>query len=297
VPAHWTYTDFNPADDLSQGDILQRSPELVALMKSVHAHFCDEKYLAFVVTTQSCDLVQRSERCKAQHVSLAVVRALESVLPSLLDIECGTDVKGVFEAESKGRATELLSRILNQNEQGSGLFYLHPDADSGIAVHSVALLRVTIAFRTAEHLETLKRARVGRLDAQFQSKLGWLAGNLYARVATKDWTDFPGGKARAKGIIEEFLSPEGPCPSHWVPRAFFKGAKKAGAELAGLTPEAAVPILQRHKPKAAKDTVLDKVREEAKKLFGSDAAGPEKIEKLVARLQSDTEVADALNKR
>ena len=168
-------------------------------MAQVHAHFCDEKYLGFLVVTQNCDLVKRTGRCKTHHVSLAVIRALDDLMPVLLDELCGTGIPGVYEEESKPRACQLLERILNQNEQALGMFYLHPDSDAGIAVPSVALLRVTISFR-AEHYTHLQEARVGTLELQFASKLGWLLGNLYARMATPDWSDQVSGRQESPRI-------------------------------------------------------------------------------------------------
>ena len=56
---HWTYCTFDPSSDLQQGDILSRTDELLAVLKNVHSYFCDERYLAFIVVTQSCDLVRR----------------------------------------------------------------------------------------------------------------------------------------------------------------------------------------------------------------------------------------------
>ncbi len=61
---HWTYCTFEPDSDLQQGDILSRTDELLTVLKNVHSYFCDERYLAFIVVTQSCDLVRR----KKEHV-------------------------------------------------------------------------------------------------------------------------------------------------------------------------------------------------------------------------------------
>jgi hypothetical protein len=185
VPTHWTYGDFEPDDDLAQGDILHRTDALAELLARFFPHFKREKYLAFLVVTQTCDLVQRSSGCKAPYINLAVVRSLSSILCLLLDEVSRTGIPGVYETEMQGRAKDLLARILNQNEQALGLFYLHPDLDAGISEQSVAMLRVTLSLK-AEHYELFREARRGRLDARFGNELGWLSGNLYSRVATPD---------------------------------------------------------------------------------------------------------------
>ena len=158
-PTHWTYDGFSATSDLMQGDILARTSDLVRLLTEVHAHFRDEKYLGFMVVTQSCDLVRRKgSPCRAHHISLAVIRSLNPVLDSLFRDFGSKHFADIYIDEQKDRAHQLVERILNQNEQAIGLFYLHPDSDAGIAEASVALLRVTIALRS-EHYEMLIAAR------------------------------------------------------------------------------------------------------------------------------------------
>ena len=58
---HWTYAQERAVDRdcLQQGDILERKDELVQVLKQVHPHFADPKYVHFIVLTQSCDLYFR----------------------------------------------------------------------------------------------------------------------------------------------------------------------------------------------------------------------------------------------
>jgi hypothetical protein len=55
------------------------------VLQLVHNHFADPKYLAFIVLTQTCDLVVRKKACKAKHISLAVIRPLSALVPSFLE--------------------------------------------------------------------------------------------------------------------------------------------------------------------------------------------------------------------
>lgn len=196
---HWTYRSFNPEDDLEQGDIIEPNAEMLALFQQVHPHFCDPKYLTFIIVSQTCDLVRRSSGCKARHLSLAVVRSISAVMPRLLDEYAIKGIEGVYRKSRRRDTKLLLTRIINQNEQAAGIFYLHPDADAGIGEHAVAMLRVSIAVR-AEHYHLLCHARRGRLVSEFQMKLGWLTGNLYSRVATPDWPETTG-----KNLVDEIL--------------------------------------------------------------------------------------------
>ena len=185
---HWTYDPLVDGD-LEQGDILTPDDRLRGVLDEVHRHFNGDKYLAFMVTTQSCDLVRRRGYAGARYISIATVRSLKSVWLKLLSAVAQAPLGGsYFNVKDKQRAELLFKRIIDQNEQALGLFYLHPDVDASIGEPAVAFLRVTISLR-AEHYDALVAARSARLRSDFRAKFGWLLGNLYARAATRDWGD------------------------------------------------------------------------------------------------------------
>lgn len=290
VPAadlHWTYQRVEAGSDLIQGDILARTDDLVTLLTEVHAHFRDEKYLGFMVVTQSCDLVRRvSDSCKAHYISLAVIRSLNPMLDTLFQAY-GTEHFGeVYFGERKQTATQLVERILNQNEQSIGLFYLHPDLDAGISEASVALLRVTIALR-AEHYDMLIAARRGRLKPEFANKLGWLVGNLYSRVATPDWDDFE--SKEFKRLCKDLVSKGG--RRYWLPKAQIDNAIEQKVNDEALAGEAAVNRIKEVAPKSPKARALDRVREIGNELFGTVDDGI--FQDLVKRLQNDQTFSNA----
>lgn len=206
MPTHWTYAEFKPESDLEQGDILRPTGELRDIFKAVHPHFTDEKYLGFLIATQTCDLVRRKGGApKAGYISLCAIRPLSQVLTKLIAQVAKPAAAGIFPKSGKEEAKRFLERLFNQNEQATGLFFLHEDADSGIGEPAVAMLRVTVTFKS-DHYETLTTSRVGRLTPQYQAKLGWLVGNLYNRPASPDWADFNGGKAKLETMISDYTS-------------------------------------------------------------------------------------------
>jgi hypothetical protein len=185
---HWTYEGCDAAAALEQGDILQPTEALNALIARIHPHFRNDKYLGYLVATQSCDLVVRRSTPKTPYITVAVIRPLSQVLQKLVECAARPVSPGRFRSSDKGEFKRLLERLVNQNEQGIGLFFLFTDDVARIAEPAVAFLRVTIAFR-AEHYDVLREARSGRLTPEFRAKLGWLIGNLYGRPATPDWAD------------------------------------------------------------------------------------------------------------
>ncbi len=281
MPTHWTYTPFEEENDLEQGDILKPSPELMELFADVHHHFVDDKYVGFMIATQSCDLVLRGGEAKAPYISLAVIRPLDNVIHKLIAKVSKPIKPGVFLKSSKSGANELLSRIFNQNEQSIGVFFLHEDVDSGIAEPSVALLRVSVAFKS-KHYEVLRRARVGRLTAEFRAKLGWLLGNLYARPATRDWSEVVGGAEKLKELMTKFVSEQIPGRGpKWIDDVLIEEAKKKGINVNETT----LDELEQLRPKSRHERSLDEIREELIRV--APDLKLELIDKLTNRLKNN----------
>jgi hypothetical protein len=243
MPVHWTYDAFEPIADLAQGDIIEPTPELQVVLRNVHPHFLDPKYVSFMVLSQSCDLVRRAGY-RRQPINLCVIRELNSIAARLLELRCGSTIDGLFRLESQNDARQFLDRVINQNEQIVGLFYLHPDADAGISTASVALLRVAIALRT-EHYDALISSRRGRLRPEFQAKLGWLIGNLYSRVGTEDWHESSSRQIAQDQIINDVLSG---LAVEWASSQALKKAKKANFSVVGKSREEVRAAIQTFEP-------------------------------------------------
>jgi hypothetical protein len=293
---HWTYATHS-TEYLQQGDILSPSDELRAVLKEVHPHFLDMKYRAFLVLTQTCDLIRRDRiSCKSRYINLAVVRSLEDILPSLLEQMCGSVTVGdvlvpcLFYEDTKGKAVQLLERILNQNEQAMGLFYLHPDADVEIAEPCVAQLQVSVALRAKEHYDTLLKARRGGLVSEFQGKLGWLIGNLFSRIGTKDWEP-----KDLRLLLEDFLA-KGSSPSkpRWVRRASVQKAKEGNVGIAKLNIDQTVALLKTLEPQPPLDVAVERVASTIRELDGN--VSDETVKRLTSRLKNDDTFKAALAK-
>ncbi|NLE61801.1 MAG: hypothetical protein GX616_25885 [Planctomycetes bacterium] len=280
MPMHWTYESFSPQDDLRQGDLLEPAEELRTVFKEVHQHFLDPKYTAFLVTTQSCDLVVRRGRCGTRYINVAVVRPIEALLHSLLSDVCRPVVEGVYLRESKVEANRLMARLFNQNEQALGLFYLHPDVEAGITVPSVALLRVSVALRY-EHYDVLKQARRGRISTEFRSKLGWLVGNLYSRIGTQDWTEPKERERELDQLIKDFLEVQDPDRGPvWVPETWVNAAKASGVAVDELPKEALLRSLETSKPPTAKESAIQETVRVIKEVV------PDLADDLLTRIQN-----------
>ena len=259
------------------------------MLEDVHPHFLDSKYNAFLVLTQTCDLVRREgDKPKTRYINLAVVRPLQDILCSLLDKVCakvkisGAFAEGLYTLESRDKAEMLLKRVLDQNEQSMGLFYLHPDTNVKIAVESVALLQVSIAVRTEEHYEKLINAREGRLSVEFQSKLGWLVGNLFSRVATRDWPS----KKRTE-LINDFLGIEGTSNKtpRWVSKESIKLANKAKVNIKDLKADEVFAALEAHKPPLKIDVAVEHIISIVKDMITD--LPDDTLEKIKGRLKSN----------
>ncbi len=277
MPSHWTYSDFSDGDDLQQGDLLRRTDDLLSVLSRVHQFFSDERYVAFAILTQSCDLVRRRGSCKTEHIQLAVIRELESLLPRILEERCGVGVSGVFTKESRYFAQQIMRKIVNQNDQARGLFYLHPETDAGIVTPSVIMLRISIALRR-EHYDLLCQARCGRLSAEYANKLGWLSGNLYSRIATPDWEDQEHDKDAsaklAKAYLNRITQPDG---ENWVPEAWVEAAKADGIVLAEIPAHEFATSIKKYAPPTSMDVILEQVKKVSQEVFKQQLAEATKV--------------------
>ena len=271
-----------------QGDILAPAEELRSLFKEVHPHFCDDKYLAFVVTTQSCDLERRHGTCTARYINVAVVRSLSAVLFRLLDTVCERVLhEGFYSGAGRNRAHDLLERVFNQNEQKLGLFYLYPDGDIGIGEDAVAFLRVSVAFR-ADHYDLMCRARQGRLKPEFANKLGWLVGNLYSRVGTPDWP-----RKELSARIREHLKSHGQDGPVWLDERLAKEAKLRRDR--GTAPEKSELLqMANEKVKSWREAGVDRIMTHVKAAVSS--LSPAESKRLQATLMNDALLTSAFRR-
>lgn len=262
---HWTYESADPGKDLMQGDLLLPTESLRGCLAEVHPHFDDNKYLGFVVATQSCDLALRHGQPSVGYIAIASVRPLATVLPKLLESVAKPVAPAIFVASSRGDANQLLQRILNQNEQALGLFYLHPDADVGLGESAVAFLRVVVSLR-AEHYEALREARTCHLAQPFRGKLGWLLGNLYARAASPDWADHQDGEKVFKATIRELID----SPSfNWLEDEIARAAIDNDVSLTGADFPVLREKLEELRPPTAVDQVVKILITEAEGIINS----------------------------
>jgi len=191
-------------EDLQQGDIIENNEEISNIVKQIYPKISDLEYDSFLVITQSCDLVRRDGKlCKSKYINLVPIQPLEYAFLSLLDrVDDRYKITGrLYSAKGKSTAIQLIESISNQNAWALGVFFLHSNIDVKIPVDSVALLQVSFSFPSESYYNKITRARSGRLNVAFQSRLGWLVGNLYSRVATPD---FP--KTNQQEVIDYLMS-------------------------------------------------------------------------------------------
>ena len=285
---HWTYREVSE-DDLLQGDILERTDALEDVLKIYHPYFCRDVITGFLVLTQSCDLVRdKSGNCKAPYISIAVIRELEPLLPDLLGPTCGAGIENVYLDESRYAARDILRKLINQNDQSRGLFYLHPVSAiehslNILAFPSICLLRVSIALRR-QHYSILVEARRLHLENEYANKLGWLAGNLFSRIATKDWEEQQGhAKASEEQCNRLLASISEKDDQNWIPSSWLEAAKKNGKDLTKIDPSIMRSELDAIKPPTAIESAATVITSVAEKTIANS-----KLQEIQARLAEST---------
>jgi hypothetical protein len=189
MAAHFVYEETPDKGALWQGDVLERTADLLAVLTEFHPHYStQEDYKYFMVLTQGCDLVRRgSAPPKSPYVTIAAARPVEEVLRrEAVGYQDPWQVttRVIGDTRAKNSLTMFLQRLFDNNEPG--YFYLHEDRTLGIHQSCCAVLPLSIALKTL-HYDMLLRAKIAQLKEPFQAKLGWLIGQMYSRVGTTEW--------------------------------------------------------------------------------------------------------------
>jgi hypothetical protein len=204
MATHFVYRDPDRSS-LSQGDILDKTSELVTLLPSFQPHDAtDPEHLCFMVLTQGCDLVRRDGRPAAcSHITLAPARPLQAVLrfKAMKYQEEWQAETSVVSTKNLNTLRMFLERLLDNNEPD--YFYLHSDATVGIFQHCCVFLRLAIPL-AAEHYDLCLRAKTAQLEEPFPAKLGALIGNMYSQVGTPEW-DEKNPQTPVRGVASEIL--------------------------------------------------------------------------------------------
>jgi hypothetical protein len=200
-----------------------------------------------------------------------------------------SSISGIYISKDRYKAEQLIERIISQTEEDRALFYLPPYGDAGIAVHSIANLRVHVPV-TVDYYDTLVGNLKGRLGNEYQNRLGWLVGNLFSRVAIPDI-----GQEEKETIIKEFLARKdkeyGP---YWISRDAITEAQRKKLEMNGKTTKEIFELLESLTPGPPKERAIDRVlsilKEETRALSEPD------LEKVSRRLHQDSIFARSIRK-
>ena len=121
------------------------------------------------------------------------------------------------------------------------------------------MLRVTFSLRR-QHYEVLTRARSGRLKSEYASKLGWLSGNLFSRVATPDWDDQESDPTASRKQVKKILAlATKPGGENWIPEEWLLAAKKNDVAIDSVAPEKFRSEIEQFAPLEPLIAIIDRV--------------------------------------
>lgn len=203
---HFTYTEDVDSKTLKQGDLLIRTPELVSVLKEFHAYFAKDHYTHFLVLTQSCDLQQRP-KTKSSYITLSAVQPLSNLISRFVeDLPNTTKFQNEIYCSSsnKGKLVDQIRKVLDNTYPG--YFFLKAEPERDLKHDSCAFLELSVPIRSDRHYETCTAAKRLELSEEFRAKLGWLVGDLFSRVGTKDYAPGVGmDKTRFTAFLEETI--------------------------------------------------------------------------------------------
>lgn len=186
---HFTYTEKPNKDSLCQGDVLVISDDIKSVLEECHPHFLKSSYKFFIVLTQSCDLLRRKHnKCNSAYITLAAVRSYDDFVArkaaSMFKVKKVNEIS-LLSTPELDNFKQLIERIYNNNEREH--FFLAQEPSLDFHEHMVAYLKVSFALKSELHYNKCLDAKKVELSDEFKAKLGWLVGDMYSRVGTKDW--------------------------------------------------------------------------------------------------------------
>lgn len=214
---------------LSQGDLLKRTPALADSVRQAHSYYADaDDYSHFLVVTQTCDLVQRENGFKSRYITLCAVRPL-SVAVSRELAKFTTSVEGfpfpIGDQERAVLARQYLKRVLNNTIDG--MFFIPKGSAHSVDEHLCAFLPLSIALR-GSHYEVCLAAKIAQAEGIFAAKIGSLTSNLYGRIATPDLSEKHPDAAQT--YQDEFFEELGYGRIAWLSRVQKKALKARVSE-------------------------------------------------------------------
>jgi hypothetical protein len=189
---------------LAQGDLisgmrLRRSGAL----KGHQDYFAKRRdFSLFCVMTQTCDL--QPPRYK-EYITLAVVRALHHAF----------DQQSVKNSDARRSTTDILGRIIEHQQNNRDFFYLHPEPKFGIKEDSVVDLRVMFSLSSKLHYAQIVKSRIVGMNELYAANLGWMAGNVFARVAMPPWEKLHPTEARKDRLGRLVTTIQEKSPENW----------------------------------------------------------------------------------
>lgn len=287
---HFTYSNTPDKSLLKQGDVIAKTEGVRNILKEVHQHYLSDKYLYFIVITQSCDLVRRKgQLCGTPYITLAAVRSLDELMTKEISKYQKSPLEkkaNIVSSSYKTTVSQFVSRVLNNNE--SEYFYLHevPEIDFP---KSVAFLKLSIAIKSELHYQTCLDAKSLELENNFKSKLGWLVGKIYSRVGTEDWSPNTLSEKAFSEFIDEIISEN----YFWAEDKILKELKKTvnDEELGRLAPEEILKKLKDTKIMTRKERIIEALTALLNRIDYIDSA---RIPSIIKLINNDPEISSIL---
>lgn len=280
---HFTYVSNVDKTVLKQGDILLKNDDLNTIIREVHPHYLKQDYKYFIVLTQSCDLVRRDgKECKAPYISLAAVRPFDTLLSRKIAKyqKTLTEKNGRLCNKSvKHLLIQFLQKLFNNNEQE--YFYLNEDDTFGFSEKMVVFLRLSIAIKANLHYDKCLHAKIMELDDNFKAKLGWMVGQMYSRVGTKDWVP----EEMNNGTFQKKCEDELNKHIIWCEEKVIKEIEKGDYNVSDFSEEKIQELVESIVIKNKKVIVLERIE---KIFLESDILTPEATKKIMHRIQNDS---------
>ncbi len=179
-------------DNLHQGDILENKGNLKEAVSQAHSYYAEaEDYTHFMVLSQSCDLVRRKGKCKSNYITIAAIRPFNLAFSRFVEKTAFSNLDFPIPILDESRRQEVkfkLERFVNNTVEDDGFFFISKYWNDIFEQDLCAFLQLSISLREC-HYDACLEHKVAQVEDIFAAKVGWIAGNLFSRVAITDLSE------------------------------------------------------------------------------------------------------------
>ena len=173
----------NKEKNICQGDIFFPDDSEIYEVLKIEA---DLPISGFIVVSNSCDIVNES----IDYISIAPIIPLQFIIDLIIErkrLKKESQNKTLSQKDIDDIKDKNVKNIMGYNNKL--YFFIQENKSHSVDKDSIVLLEMILTYEINKIEKLINEKRTCTLRSPWREKLGWSAGNLYNRVAVKNFNN------------------------------------------------------------------------------------------------------------